>query len=309
MVELYGAFADANHYYLVMELCPGGDLLEILLREKRAMNESSALTRVILPILEALCRLHELKIVHRDIKLENIFLDEQGNFKLGDFGLTMSMRQESAISPVGTVEYMAPEVVSLPPVESILKGRVSTRDITPNTEKVDIWALGVTLFELIAGKLPFNGGTKQETKEAILNYRMCGFPSFITRECKGLLLEMLTYFPHDRPSANKIKECVAKMLLERHMGPTKNVVTISAHVGSTMPMELIQEEGYESGSDYAIKSPKTPKSCPIISPHQAGPLNQVVRSLDVAAYSESTPGTEMVAQDVIRQPRKLSGKI
>ena len=48
----------------------------------------------------------------RDIKLENIFLDEEGRVKLGDFGLTMSMKQELAISPVGTVEYMAPEVVA-----------------------------------------------------------------------------------------------------------------------------------------------------------------------------------------------------
>jgi serine/threonine protein kinase len=52
----------------------------------------------------------DLQSVHRDVKLENIFIAEDGRIRLGDFGLTMSMKQELAISPVGTVEYMAPEV-------------------------------------------------------------------------------------------------------------------------------------------------------------------------------------------------------
>lgn len=63
-----------------------------------------------LPLLTALKYMHEMGIIHRDIKLENIFMDAHGNVKLGDFGLTMSQSEEKAVSPVGTVEYMAPEV-------------------------------------------------------------------------------------------------------------------------------------------------------------------------------------------------------
>lgn len=54
--------------------------------------------------------MHALAVIHRDVKLENIFIGGAGDLKLGDFGLTMSMKQEAAISPVGTVEYMSPEV-------------------------------------------------------------------------------------------------------------------------------------------------------------------------------------------------------
>lgn len=54
--------------------------------------------------------MHALHLIHRDVKLENIFIGAAGELKLGDFGLTMSTQQESAISPVGTTEYMAPEV-------------------------------------------------------------------------------------------------------------------------------------------------------------------------------------------------------
>ncbi|KAL3148438.1 hypothetical protein ABBQ38_013889 [Trebouxia sp. C0009 RCD-2024] len=107
------AFQDSKQIYIVMEHCSGGDLLEQLLKEGRAMTEQRVALEVALPILTALTHMHQLRIIHRDIKLENIFIGMDGRVKLGDFGLTMSMKQEVAISPVGTVEYMAPEVSTI----------------------------------------------------------------------------------------------------------------------------------------------------------------------------------------------------
>lgn len=108
VVDFYGCFQDEDHVFIIMEYCAGGDLLEHLLRDKKAMSERRAAADVARPLLEVLARMHALRIIHRDIKLENIFIDAGGRVRLGDFGLTMSMRQEAAISPVGTVEYMAP---------------------------------------------------------------------------------------------------------------------------------------------------------------------------------------------------------
>ena len=108
VVRFYGAFQNGNHYYIVMELCSGGDLLELLLRDKKFLSERRAAVHVMQPLLTTLASLHSRKIIHRDIKLENIFLDSYGKIRLGDFGLTMCMQQEAAISPVGTTEYMAP---------------------------------------------------------------------------------------------------------------------------------------------------------------------------------------------------------
>lgn len=68
--------------------------------------------------------MHSLHLIHRDVKLENIFIGAGGELKLGDFGLTMSTLQESAISPVGTTEYMAPEVA--PPATLL---RISTAEV------------------------------------------------------------------------------------------------------------------------------------------------------------------------------------
>ena len=179
MTRLYHAFQDANTFWLVMELGQGGDLLERLLSEGKAMTEQAVCSSVAIPILETLAVLHDMFIIHRyglqaaagcagacitaacsleaaaaaaaavcqrlarigdvaaqqlaqqqltrlsagqaqdqatlccrDLKLENIFLNADGTVLLGDFGLTMSSKQELAISPVGTVEYMAPEVSS-----------------------------------------------------------------------------------------------------------------------------------------------------------------------------------------------------
>lgn len=66
--------------------------------------------QVAIPLLISLSYLHKLDLIHRDIKLENIFVDANNRVKFGDLGLTMSTREERGISPVGTVEYMAPEV-------------------------------------------------------------------------------------------------------------------------------------------------------------------------------------------------------
>lgn len=204
VVEYYGAFHDDAHLYIVMEYCGGGDLLEKLLRDKKAMHEKRVAVEVALPCLSILRTLHEMRIIHRDIKLENIFIDDAGRVKLGDFGLTMSMKQESAISPVGTVEYMAPEVVALPPVDLVISGQIKATDIPPTNEKVDIWALGVTIYELVTGRLPFEGKDKPEIKRNITSNNLAPLPSFLTPQCQSFIKAMLTWGVDERPSCAQL---------------------------------------------------------------------------------------------------------
>jgi serine/threonine protein kinase len=211
-VKIYAAFADDLNYYLVMEYCSGGDLLEWILDRKKAMHERDAMKLIGLPMLDSLCHLHSMQIIHRDIKLENIFLNSEGQVKLGDFGLTMCRLQETAISPVGTVEYMAPEVVSLPSVDKIINRQIDPKTITPTDEKVDIWALGVTLYELVTGKLPFGGQDKQAIKKAILSFNLASFPESVSLECQSIILDMLSYRAEDRPSAFTTRRRIAKWL-------------------------------------------------------------------------------------------------
>ena len=212
IVHAYTAFADDLHYYIVMEYCEGGDLLEWILARKKALHERDALASIVIPLLNTLTQMHSLGLIHRDIKLENIFLGKDLCVKLGDFGQTMSTYQETAISPVGTVEYMAPEILALPPVDMVLRKTVDPKTIEPNDSGVDIWALGVTLFELVTGKLPFTGNDKSAIKQAIRHYEISSFPSVVSVGCRNIILEMLAYRAEDRPSAFSLKRRITRWL-------------------------------------------------------------------------------------------------
>lgn len=143
-----------------------------------------ACLQVVLPVLTALVHLHTVGIIHRDIKLENLFIASgTGGLKLGDFGLALCVHEEKAISPVGTLEYMPPEILRLPATELIMNGTVRPEDVTPVTEKVDLWSFGVTVYELVTGRSPFEGANKEEIKANILRHNMRPVPSFLSADC------------------------------------------------------------------------------------------------------------------------------
>eukprot|EP00887_Chlorella_sp_A99_P003163 scaffold9.g3163.t1 len=332
VVDFYAAFHDDTAIYIVMEYCSGGecDLLEKLLRDKKAMNEKRVALEIALPCLSILQQLHEMRIIHRrvalsraegrgaawaglgdwggergwaggaecwqmrgrvalpriplrlgaghqpniplpllrfclfryplvappdpapsprDIKLENIFIDEAGRVKLGDFGLTMSMRQESAISPVGTVEYMAPEVVALPPVDLVISGKIKASDIPPTNEKVDIWALGVTIYELVTGRLPFEGKDKPEIKKNITANNLATFPSFLSPQCQAFIRAMLTYRPSERPScAELLRHPYIAMYIPLPKPQLPGIISVQAFTAGGAAVPGIAQLAVGSGS-------------------------------------------------------------
>jgi serine/threonine protein kinase len=221
-------------------------------------------------LLATISRLHELNIIHRDIKLENIFLDASGRVRLGDFGLTMSMRQEAAISPVGTVEYMAPEVVALPSVDMVTSGRVKASTIPPTDEKVDIWALGVTLYELVTGRLPFEGKDKTEIKAAISGYKLSAFPSYVGIQCQNMICSMLAYDPEDRPAAATL---MAHPFLQMHR---------SGHQGMTVTLEV------RAGPPQSAFT--TTSTTPIVTTRATGYVKQGQQQQRVGPVTNTPPG-------------------
>lgn len=187
VTKYIGAFQNSASIYIVMEHCGGGDLLEQLLREGRAMTEKRVVREVVLPILTGLSYMHAAGIIHRDIKLENLFVSSQGQLQLGDFGLALCIHEENAISPVGTLEYMPPEILRLPTTDLVIKGIVKAEDITPVDFKVDLWSFGVTVYELVTGRSPFEGANKDEIRQNILKHVMRPLPSFLTSDCRDFI--------------------------------------------------------------------------------------------------------------------------
>jgi serine/threonine protein kinase len=154
LIQFQDLFETNTHYYLVIEHLDGGDLYDYL--EKRNFKISDSRARELFAELtSALFYLHCFGIVHRDIKLENILMTdstEQSITKVNDFGLAAILGpHQTANEKVGSLNYAAPE---------LLKGK-------DYDKSVDVWSMGIVFFTLLAGYLPFQGRSQDETKRRI----------------------------------------------------------------------------------------------------------------------------------------------
>jgi len=134
-----------------MDFMPGGDFSEMLKKYER-LDEPIA-QFYLAELLQALHEFHSFGFVHRDVKPENILLDENGHIKLADFGLSELKREDSKNQRVvGTPDYIAPEVLE------------GNSDVDPSS---DWWSFGVVIFEILVGVPPFNAQTINEIFENI----------------------------------------------------------------------------------------------------------------------------------------------
>lgn len=201
VVGFLGSFEDASNLYIVQAKCSKGDLFKELLRKGGTMEESRVCTEVVVPLLLTLQHLHNLHVVHRDIKPENIFFTAENELKLGDFGLAINTSKEKPISRVGTLDYMAPEVLAMPTPEQIAKKKINVNDIVGYGDKVDIWALGILVYELIAGRPPFEVEDPDQTALLIMHADLEQFPGHMGQQCISFIKQALRKEPKERLSA------------------------------------------------------------------------------------------------------------
>ena len=165
VAHIYEFGRDGNFYFLAMEYVAGKTLRELI--EEKSIDKNRAI-KIVRQIAEAISAAHQKSVIHRDIKPENIIITENDLVKVLDFGLakasekieqneTASLLDASILETTpglifGTTAYMSPEQV-----------REQTLD-----ERTDLWSLGVIFYELLAGKRPFEGETRNDTIAAIL---------------------------------------------------------------------------------------------------------------------------------------------
>ncbi len=143
IVGFLDAFQHGEQYVIVMEYVAGGSLQDLIKNGPMPIEKAR---RIALELCDALIRSHHLDIIHRDIKPENVLIDEDGTPKLADFGvarLSEGTRMTRSGTQVGTPYYMAPEAWEGKSLDA----------------QADIWSLGVLLFEMLAGQVPFGGDT------------------------------------------------------------------------------------------------------------------------------------------------------
>ncbi|XP_052611107.1 citron Rho-interacting kinase isoform X6 [Peromyscus californicus insignis] len=166
--QLQYAFQDKNNLYLVMEYQPGGDLLSLLNRYEDQLDENM-IQFYLAELILAVHSVHQMGYVHRDIKPENILIDRTGHIKLVDFGSAAKMNSNKvdAKLPIGTPDYMAPEVLTM-----MNEDRRGTYGL-----ECDWWSVGVVAYEMVYGRTPFTEGTSARTFNNIMNFqRFLKFP-------------------------------------------------------------------------------------------------------------------------------------
>ncbi|EJF63752.1 Pkinase-domain-containing protein [Dichomitus squalens LYAD-421 SS1] len=144
IVSVHGVFECPYYVYLVLELCPGGDLMNALLDRLLYTRKDALLKSVFLQIIQAVEYCHDHGVYHRDLKPDNILVNEDGSeIKLADFGLATTSKVSGTFG-CGSGHYMAPECIGL------------EFDYTPySTEACDVWSLGIILVNLVAGRNPW----------------------------------------------------------------------------------------------------------------------------------------------------------
>ena len=141
IARLHSYHEDTSSFYLILEYIEAGTLFSVIQKSKGLSEEESF--KYFIQIASALNFLHENNLIHRDLKPENCLIDKEGNVKLCDFGWTVE-GGNSRVTFCGTYEYMAPEIIKEMPYNS----------------SIDVWSLGILLFELLHSYSPFRAKNK-----------------------------------------------------------------------------------------------------------------------------------------------------
>lgn len=189
IISLYQVIETEQNVFLIMELAEGHDLVEWI-GQTGLLHEGLA-RKIFSQIVHAMCYCHNLGVVHRDLKPDNIMVDATGNVKIIDFGLGALVKPGMKLSRCcGALRFCAPEVFLGHPYDGT---------------KIDTWNLGVLLYFMVTGKLPFDGKNCEELGDQILLARYF-IPSHMSKELRELIRYLLTVNPTKRPTLKDVAE-------------------------------------------------------------------------------------------------------
>ncbi|GCC29451.1 hypothetical protein chiPu_0007893 [Chiloscyllium punctatum] len=193
IVQLFETLETENSYYMAMELCQGGDLMDRICEKKKL--EEREVRKYTRQILSAVEHLHRHTIVHRDLKIENFLLDENNNIKIVDFGLSNTLKndsQELLNTQCGSPAYAAPELLA-------------HQKYGP---KVDVWSIGVSMFAMLTGTLPFTVEpfNIKQLHQKMVNGEISSIPPEISSGAVHFMLSLLEPDPTKRPTVREAME-------------------------------------------------------------------------------------------------------
>ncbi|XP_075716375.1 serine/threonine-protein kinase Nek1 isoform X2 [Rhinoderma darwinii] len=190
IVQYRESFEESGCLYIVMDYCEGGDLFKRINTQKGVLFSEDQILDWFVQLCLALKHVHERKILHRDIKSQNIFLTKSGTIQLGDFGIARVLNStiELARTCIGTPYYLSPEIC----------------ENRPYNNKSDIWALGCVLYEMCTLKHAFEAGNMKNLVLKIIRGSYPPVSVHYSYDLRNLLSMLFKRNPRDRPSVNSI---------------------------------------------------------------------------------------------------------
>jgi aurora kinase, other len=191
ILKFYACFEDATAFYMVLEYADHGDLLHYMKTVYYGRLTFQTFQKFVLqPLLDAVHYLHKNNIVHRDIKPENILVDKTKCIRLCDFGFSINCYEERPKSRLGTIEYMAPELLK------------NSEDLY--TPKVDVWAIGVLTYECLVGVSPFYDKDENKIIDSILQGQYI-LPQYLNKDIADFLKITLECDPAKRATIEQLQ--------------------------------------------------------------------------------------------------------
>jgi len=186
ILRMFGYFYDEKRIYLILEFAPQGELYKKLMKVGHFPEPQAA--KYVLEMSEALEYCHDKHVIHRDIKPENLLLGHSGELKIADFGWSVHAPSSRRNTLCGTLDYLPPEMI---------EGR-------DHDKNVDLWSLGVLMYEFLVGSPPFEAEGHQQTYRRISRVDI-QFPKGVAEDARDLITRLLVKEPTSRMNLGEIK--------------------------------------------------------------------------------------------------------
>lgn len=280
IVQYVEAFWDGSTLCIVMAFCAGGDLagrIEKAAKIRRRFDEKTILNWFVQLTL-ALDTLHDQRILHRDLKAQNVFLTGADVVKLGDFGIArvLSSSVDLASTVIGTPYYMSPELFERRPYAS----------------KSDIWALGCVLYEMMALRHPFDATSMQGLAAKVIRGSYTPPPNQYSTKLRAICDRMLNQNPRIRPSTRSI---LRSSFIKDHMASLAGAPS----TGPSQPLQRSRSRGRVSTS--SVGKPEPARAAVSRKPSGGGAMAPSARSrASSASGSRKSAGTRVEALSKVR---------
>lgn len=217
VVKYFDSFEENNYLNIVMEYCDGGDLEQLIQDKKKFPLEEELIWKIFIQITIGLTSIHNLKILHRDLKSQNIFLTKDLKVKIGDLGVAKKLtRGRFAKTIIGTPYYLSPEIC----------------EEKPYNEKSDVWALGCILYELCTFRHPFEAKSQGALILRILNDFPTPIKSSYSENLKAMIKLILEKNFRRRPSCKVILKTPHIMEKVKKFGMVEQYKSIGLTIGN-----------------------------------------------------------------------------